>query len=237
MKKILSVLLGVTMLLSGLTLGSTASTVTKIKVEAVVAERGESVEVPIRLSGNSGICGATVLVTYDAALTLVNVTRGDALSTLAMTKSGSLSANPVKLVFDGMEEDATNGNMAVLTFTAPQTDGVYEITVSYEEGDIVDGDLQPLDVTLEKGKIIVGGSGVMIKIGDNLVTLPTGAESEGSIYTAFYEQSGELIALHIFPTDHVAINVEVPAAAAYAKVAWWTGLLRPMSGIEKIQLK
>ena len=98
MRRVFLILLGITMILPGLTLKSTASTATTIAVETVAAKKGEAVAVPIRLSGNSGICGVTVSVTYDAALTLTNVTRGDALPTLTMTKTGSLLSNPIKLL-------------------------------------------------------------------------------------------------------------------------------------------
>ncbi len=208
-----------------------------IRLDSINASPGESVAVALRLSGNTGLCGATVSIAYDEALSLTSVTKGDALPTLTMTKTGGVSANPVKLVFDGMEADATNGSMAVLTFTAPQADGTYRITLSYEEGDIVDGALQPLDITLEDGEIVVGGTGTRVEIGNKSVTIPTEEEPEGMIYTAFYEKSGELIALQLSSPDYAVIKVEAPTTAAYAKVAWWKTLLRPMSDIEKVQLK
>ena len=66
-----------------------------IKVEDVTALKGTNVTVPVKLTGNTGICGAVMYITYDEALTLTAVTKGEALPGLAMTPPGDLSKNPV----------------------------------------------------------------------------------------------------------------------------------------------
>ena len=110
---------------------------------------GETVDVPITLSGNSGICGANIVISYDKNLQLTGITKGSALSSLSMTKPGSIASNPFAVVWDGMEADSTNGTIAVLTFKTPSNAGKYSINVSYDEGDIVDGTLSPVNVTLK----------------------------------------------------------------------------------------
>lgn len=163
--------------------------------------------------------------------------RGEALPSLTMTRTGSLSANPVKLVFDGMKADRSNGSIAVLQFTAPSLPGSYEVSVSYEAGDIVDGNLQPLEIVMEKGKIVVGGTGTVVEIGNKKVTLPTKRDSEGWVMTAFYTVNGELCTFRLFPPDRATIKAAVPTSAAYAKVTWWTKTLLPVIGAQKVDLK
>lgn len=128
-----------------------------IKVESVTAEAGASVSVPIVLSDNTGICGATIKISYDENLVLTAVEKGNALPSLTMTKPGNLTANPITIPWDGLEADATSGTLVTLTFTAPEKAGTYSVNVSFDDGDIVDGDLKPVDVKVEQGGITVAG--------------------------------------------------------------------------------
>ncbi|MGN1154703.1 MAG: S-layer homology domain-containing protein, partial [Agathobacter sp.] len=126
-----------------------------ITIGNITVEAGKSVEVPIIVSNNTGICGAMLNISYDTALILENVKVGDAFSSMTFTAPGNLSFNPVKLVWDSMEEDKSNGSIAILTFKAPSNVGTYNISASYEEGDIVDGNLNPVDVTIANGSVTV----------------------------------------------------------------------------------
>lgn len=128
---------------------------TALTVNQVKAEKNTNVDVPIRISNNTGICGVTLMVSYDEKLELVNVSRGEALSTLEMTKPGNYQTNPVKILWDGMEADNTNGEIVVLTFRTPNEEGVYPITVKYENGDIIDGQLTPVELDVTNGMITV----------------------------------------------------------------------------------
>jgi len=128
-----------------------------ISVGEATTTGGEIFEVPITLSGNTGICGATLTVSYDNGLTLNSIATGSALSNLTLTKPGNLSSNPFVLVWDGMEADSTNGVIATLKFNAPSTAGTYNILVSYDTGDIVDGNLTPISPTIQNGSIVVSG--------------------------------------------------------------------------------
>ncbi len=82
------------------------------------------VEVPIEVSGNTGILGMKLEIAYDEGLTLKDIERGEALSTLEFTNpakdGGDLSTLPageVNLLWDGQEgADTSNGVIAVLTF-------------------------------------------------------------------------------------------------------------------------
>ena len=126
-----------------------------ITVNQVTAEGGTSVDVPISISGNPGICGATISVSYDTSLTLTKVVGGEALSGLDMTKPGKLTANPIKILWSGTEEDSSNGTIAVLTFTTPKSPGAYPVQVSYDSGDIMNGSYLPVDFQVTNGGITI----------------------------------------------------------------------------------
>ena len=121
-----------------------------IKVEDVTALKGTNVTVPVKLTGNTGICGAVMYITYDEALTLTAVTKGEALPGLAMTPPGDLSKNPVKVMFDGLEGDYSDGVIINLSFDVPEEVGTYDVAVSYEDEEIVDySNYQPTEVKEE----------------------------------------------------------------------------------------
>lgn len=208
-----------------------------ITIGNITANPGESVDVPVYITGNTGICGTTLKIAYDESLTLTKITQGDALTNLIMTKPGSLSANPFNLVFDGIEEDSSNGLFFTLTFTAPQDNGVYDITAAYEAGDIVNGDLMPVDVLIKKGSIAVGSKNIEVIIGDKIVALPSITETSGDIYIAFYNDSGMMISVKVFDLNSSKIIVESDSTAAYAKVLCWTYDLAPLCEAQKITLK
>ena len=104
-----------------------------LKVAEVSAEAGSTVNVPIEISNNTGICGATLQVSYDKNLVLTEISSGDAFSSMTFTRPGNFSANPVNLVWDNVEADTTNGTIAVLTFQVPETAGTYAVSLSYQE--------------------------------------------------------------------------------------------------------
>ena len=138
-----------------------------ISVDSLTVSPGQQVEVPIRLTGNPGIVGARLTVHYGEGLVLTGIESGTALSSLTMTKPGDYSANPIRILWDGTDADRTDGVMATLRFTAPAQPGEYDITLSYDSGDIIDNDLKPISLALTPGTITVkepasGGIGITL---------------------------------------------------------------------------
>ena len=118
-KRAISLLCVISMLLSMMITVQAAGI--EIAVESQILQQSsgiETIEVPIKISNNTGILGMTLQVAYDEGLTLTGVAKGGALSSLTFTKPGNFSANPVNLVWDGeAEADTSNGVIATLTFT------------------------------------------------------------------------------------------------------------------------
>lgn len=133
-----------------------ADTTPTLTVGEVKASQGESVNVPITISGNPGMLGGKFSVSYDSALKLTAVSQGEDFADMWFTKPGKLTENPIGLVFDNVEPVVSNGVIVNLTFTAPAEKGIYEIKVSYENGDVIDGELKPVNFTIVNGSITVG---------------------------------------------------------------------------------
>ena len=211
-----------------------------IAVEDVTASPGESILVPVYISNNTGICGATISILYDENLALTNISQGTALSSLSMTKPGNLLANPINIGWDGMEADSSNGIIATLTFKVPTVGGTYQIIPSYTSGDVVDGALQPVNLKMNKGQITVDNSiRATVKIGEKSVTLKNDTNNRGEILVAFYTGDGQLITVKSYLPQNEPINVDNVETASYAKVMWWRDLsnLTPLCNDQRIDLK
>ena len=208
-----------------------------ITIGNVIANSNENIDVPIYISQNTGICGTTITFSYDSSLTLTGITRGEALPSLVMTKPGNLSFNPFNLVFDGMEEDKTNGIVVTLSFKAPKENGTYNITATYEDGDIVNGLLQPVDVLIKNGSITVGAKNIEVTVGNNTITLPNITETNGDVYIAFYKNSEQMTSVRRFNLSDTNIAVSADTNADYAKVFCWTDDLTPLCEAKIIKIK
>ena len=211
---------------------------TTISVDTVASNSGGSVDVPIWISGNTGICGATISINYDNGLTLTKITKGSALSSLAMTKPGNLTSKPFNLVWDGMEADSSNGIIATLTFTVPNVSGKYNIAVSYTEGDIVDGNLMVVNPLTTNGYIQVDASfETTVTVAGQSVTL-TGQNNNGRILVAFYKSNGAMIELKTFDVSN-SVDAGNVVNATKAKVLWWESMngMKPVCNAQVIEIK
>ena len=124
------------------------------------AKSGGTVVVPLAISNNPGLAGLSILVSYDSVLTLNGLEVGEALTELDFTNPKTLTANPLKLLWDGVDADASNGAILYLTFTVAENaeEGDYSISATYDAGDIYDGDMNDVDVVITAGKVTVKNS-------------------------------------------------------------------------------
>ncbi len=136
---------------------NTAGTPT-ISIQSVNDTAGATVSVNVVVENNPGILGATLGFTFDDGLTLLNATAGEAFSSLVMTKPGKFTS-PCRFVWDGQEisaEDVKDGTILTLQFKineAANAGDEYNITMSYNTGDILDANLNSLDVKLVNGSV------------------------------------------------------------------------------------
>lgn len=159
MKKITSLLLTIVFTLSlAMPVFAAENTNPTITVQSVSGSPGSTVDVDVTIKNNPGILGATLSFTYDNGLTLTGATAGDAFSALTMTKPGKFTS-PCNFTWDGQDisaDDIKDGTVLTLQFTINDNadNGTeYNITASYENGDIVNTELNPIDVEIENGTV------------------------------------------------------------------------------------
>lgn len=184
-KRAISLLCVLSMLFS-MVVNSSAQTSTTVSVESQTIEQGagtENVEVPIKISNNTGILGITISVTFDEELTLINAVKGDVLEDLTLTKPKNYEVKPYNLVWDGEgSADTGNGIVAVLTFTVPKGTAK-DYAVNITTSGVFDEDVQPFEVTAVSGKIsVVGGqqepsSETTISVESQTIEQGTGTEN------------------------------------------------------------
>ncbi len=133
-----------------------------IVVESVTAGAGDTVEVLVDLYSNPGILGMTLKLGFnDEAMTLAKVEKGTALSEMTFTSpKGEALKNGCELPWDAEEvlpEDVTNGNILKLTFEISDTAeiGDYDVTLSYNNGAIIDNDMLPVNIAIINGKVSI----------------------------------------------------------------------------------
>lgn len=154
-KKILVYLCALSLLLSAVPGASASGAQMAVENKTVAQGSGtELVEVPVTLSGNTGIAGMTLRISYTEGISLSDIVLGPALGSLTFTKPGDMAANPLNLVWDGLEADAANGVVATLKFEVPKTEArEYEISVASDG--VFDNNVNEVTVSAASGKITV----------------------------------------------------------------------------------
>lgn len=176
-KQIVSFILAGVMLLSLVGPLSTlaAGTETTLTVSSGSGAPGATVDISVAIEGNPGILGATLQLSYDAGLTLIDARAGDAFSALTMTKPGRYNS-PCTFVWDGQDifsEDIKDGTILSLQFRineeTPQGTE-HRVRIAYQDGDIVDSNLMPIHVAVVNGSIAVADYMVGDINGDKRIT-------------------------------------------------------------------
>ena len=65
-----------------------------VSADSVTAEAGATVDVPIRITGNTGILGAKITVQYAEGLTLTKISAGEAFCRTGNDKAGKTERQP-----------------------------------------------------------------------------------------------------------------------------------------------
>ena len=138
----------------------------KISVSTEECMPGNTVDVILSLSGNTGFSNLGLEIEYDTALKLIGVSENSAVDA-TFTPAETLDAYPYNISFDNINNSYYNGDLVTLTFEIPEnTDaGDYFINVDFykgRDGNYIDGedvnydeDENPLNLTYESGYITV----------------------------------------------------------------------------------
>ncbi len=128
-------------------------------VETVEAQRGDTVEVNVRVKNSPGITSTKLWVTFDNALTLESVVYGTEISGSFVQPQRMTS--PVILNWaNGLEDYSGDYLFATLTFSVAQdaSEGVHTVSVSYDPDDVYNVEEDNVDFAVISGgvKISVG---------------------------------------------------------------------------------
>lgn len=165
-KKVISLLLTIVIAVSAcpftisVSAASNVDTGTAFAVETSSAKPGGTVAVDIRIANNPGILGATLKVSYDENLSLIDAVAGEAFASLDMTKPGQYvsGCNFVWDAQDLFEEDILDGVILTLTFQVAEEvkpNQMLSITVSADADDIFDRDFKDVLFTTTPGGVLV----------------------------------------------------------------------------------
>lgn len=125
--------------------------------ESVVADCGDTISVPVKITNNPGMMGFSVIIDYDeTVMTPISVKTGDILEggTLNDSIGGSLSAGKVKVTYYADYDINSDGTLFTVDFEIKENvSGKYNIGVSYIQDDTFNEDFE--DVVLScKGSTI-----------------------------------------------------------------------------------
>jgi len=128
---------------------------TYINVGNATTRKGQEITIPISISNNTGLTGLQFECNYDDVLTLTNVEVGTALNGLNFTTPGDLTANPVTLLWDGIEADKSNGEILILTFKVDDNVEIGDYDISMTVKSAIDQDLNDVDLKIKGGTISI----------------------------------------------------------------------------------
>ncbi len=164
MKKLLSMLLAMVLVLSCLPVSSMAAVDTSqlanatVMVEDAIAAAGSTVEVNLLVMNNPGIAGARVTISYHNQLELVDAVGGSAFSALDYTNPGAFQ-NPCNFNWDSENKEVSDdGTLLTLTFRVAEdavSNSRLNVDVSYRYGDIYNADLDSLEFQMVSGTVTV----------------------------------------------------------------------------------
>lgn len=161
MKKIISLLLVVCLLVTALPSYAFAENTAVFSVGTASAKAGETVDIPVVISNNSGIVALKVTVSYDAdVLALTGVTSGNLFSGGDVLFGNDLTANPYNLIWlDSLSKVnyTNNGTFAVLHFTvnANASAGDTTIGIACDSGSTFNVDLVGVPFAAQNGTVTV----------------------------------------------------------------------------------
>ena len=157
-KKTIAFMLALALILSCVpTVAFAAGSVSaNLNVADVYATPGSTVAVAVEIENNPGILGATLTVSWDEGLTLVDSASGQAFAELTY-QAPSRYTNGCNFVWYGSTvKQVKDGKVLVLTFQVEETAEeakVYGITVTYDSRDILDQSYNTVELTVKNGSV------------------------------------------------------------------------------------
>ncbi|MBQ9531403.1 MAG: hypothetical protein IJR70_04970 [Eubacterium sp.] len=130
--------------------------------DKISAQQGETVTVPLKISGNKGLMGFRITVKYpDSVMKLTDVSSGsltnDGLFNTTVTSYEGLKGE-FDILWSDSKEVEEDGTLAVLTYQIKPTadNGKYDISLNYSKDDTFNGKYEDASLKCSPIKITVG---------------------------------------------------------------------------------
>lgn len=179
MKKIIC-LLSIILLLFSMSVPVFADTGATITATNVVAKKGDTISVPVKVINNNGLWGAVVEVVYDSTqLELTGVTEDckDFFEYIVNTKENGL----VRVLVNGKGFDDLKGDKGLFTLKFKVTDKAQQkvyVKVQCDDATVIKPTPSQTEITCFAGEVTVTDS--TIAPTESMPTLPDGGEGSGS---------------------------------------------------------
>lgn len=171
-----------------------------ISADSIVALRGETITVPVKINNNSGLMGYRLTFTYDdTVLTPINAVAGNGF-TGNIDNSIGITAGTFDVVWSNSANIVINGDIVVLTFKVNDNAefGKSEVEISYTQSDTFDEEWNDInlvcsDFVVDIKSVIISGEKDSLKTGETL-QLGASADETGNAEGITWSSSDETIA-------------------------------------------
>ncbi len=140
-------------------LAASAESSAVLTVEESWANPGSTASVNLVITENPGILGATLVVSWDESLTLVDDVSGEAFSHMTYTSPSRYVSSGTNFVWFGNEVDnEVDGTILTLTFQVSESadnNAILPISVAYVAGDVIDGNDNDVMLDITDGYVRV----------------------------------------------------------------------------------
>ena len=164
--KIICLCVCLALLMAGIPAIAFASNGNRIYAQEVTANPGDTVEIPICISGNSGFMGISVVFSYDSAsVTPVSVIKGSLIKSGLFDDSiGTRQKPEFKVIWCGSEEIENDGELfrVKLKIDENASDN-FQIKVSYESANTFDKDYKEVKLNCEDITVNIEGNEEPVK--------------------------------------------------------------------------
>lgn len=164
--KIICLCVCLAVLMAGIPAIAFASSSNRIYAQEVAANPGDTVEIPICISGNSGFMGISVVFSYgSSSVTPVSVTKGSLITSGLFDDSIGTSEKPeFKVIWCGSEEIENDGELFRIKLKIDENaSDNCQIKVSYESANTFDKDYKEVKLNCEDITINIQGNEEPVK--------------------------------------------------------------------------
>lgn len=166
--RIICLLACLAMLIAGIPAVAFASSNNRIYANEVMTKAGDTIEIPICISGNSGFMGISVVFSYDSSLmTPISVNKGNLITSGLFDDSiGTTDKPEFKVIWCGSDEITKDGEICKLKFKINDdaSSGNYKIKISYESKNTFDKNYKTVKLNCDNITVNINNDGTPVKI-------------------------------------------------------------------------